>query len=536
MKNTKSRKGRDNYRNKREARNEERVPDTRKNDASWYTRNSALVADSGRIAFTWPTGTPVSLDIPNSASLSQHVNGLDGDEINFPGVMRLSYVPTYGMDQNGYDPLNIAAQNVYTYVRHVQSGHSNYDPSDLMLYLMAMDQIYALYMHLVRAYGTVRLFSQKNRNFPKVVLNAMGFDYADISRNLADFRYFINNAATRIGAMVVPNNMPIFARHMWMPAGIYTDGPSAKAQMYIFRPQAFGVYNEKGASTGGYLSAKWMAYVHTVKEWCDLLDSMISAVRNSEDCGIMSGDVLKAYGDNVIKLPFISEDYMTNVLYSPEVLGQIANATVMPDAMYQNVEGISDTPMIYQDLGDNVLKSGLIFTAPRDDANHITKSTYEIYSGKRIMAGLSEQPTPEEVMVNSRLMVVANKIENHSSNMIYIYPDSVGSEVVVEAAMFSTEGKEGYWNDAGRSMHARFYPKYAQNVNIYVWGLSSMAFANYFNLHPSFSVVTETTTDVLYDTFFDVDNFAIVDSHDIAKMHDTALLSMLDVPLLGSAK
>lgn len=536
MKGNKSRKGRNDYRFKREAQKGDKFPETKKNDASWYTRNSALVADSGKIAFTWPTGTPVSMEIPNSASITPVLNGMPGDTLNFPGVMTLSYVPTYGLDQNGYDPLNIAAQNVYTYVRHVQSGHSNYDPADLMLYLMAMDQIYSLYMHLVRAYGTIRLFSQKNRNFPKVALNAMGFDYDDISRNLAEFRYFINNAATRIGAMVVPNNMPIFARHMWMPAGIYTDGPSAKAQMYIFRPQAFGIYREKTSSTGGYLAVNFMAYVHTVKEWCDLLDSMISAVRNSEDCGIMSGDILKAYGDNVIKLPFIAEDYMTTVLYSPEVLGQIANATVMPEALYTNVEGVSESPMIYQDPNDGVLKSSLVFVAPRDDAAYNTVSTYEPYAGKRVMAGLSEQPTPEEVMVNSRLMVVASKIENHSSNNIYITPDSVGSEVVVEAAIFDTENLEKHWQDRPAHMNSWHYPKFAASHITYQVPITSMCLANYFNLHPSFGVSYVDATAARYDNFFDVDNYAIVDAHDIAKMHDTALLSMLDVPLLGSAK
>lgn len=536
MKNNKSRRNEKQYRGKKFADKADRMPDTKKNDASWYTRNSALVADSGKIAFTWPTGTPVSFEIPNASSREIHVNGALGDEINFPGVMALKYVPTYGLDQNGYDPLNIAAQNVYTYVRHVQSGHSNYDPSDLMLYLMAMDQIYTLYMHLVRAYGTIRLFSQKNRNFPKVVLNAMGFDYDDVSRNLADFRYFINNAATRIGAMVVPNNMPIFTRHMWMPAGIYTDGPSAKAQMYIFRPQAFGVYQERTSSLGGYLSVTFMEYVHTVKEWCDLLDSMISAVRNSEDCGIISGDILKAYGESVIKLPTIAEDYMTNVLYSPEVLGQIANATVMPDALYGYVEALSASPMIYQDPDAGVLKSSLTFTARRDDAQGINADGYQPLAGKRIMAGLSEQPTPEEVMVNSRLMVIAKSVTNKSSNTVEVIPDSVGSEVVVDAAIYDTEQMEGRWDAPNHKMEVTRYPKYVNYNANYVDGLVAMANSNYFNLHPSFTV-TESIGNLLYfSVFFDVDNYAIVDAHDVAKMHDTALLSMLDVPLLGANK
>lgn len=529
------------------------------NAAEWYTRNTALVADSGKIPFTWPAGVPVDLEysaeaVPGSTPFEGDVtiNGLAGTKFITPGVMALKYVPTYGCRFDGYDPLNIASQNIYTYVRHVNSGHANYDPNDLMMYLLAMDQVYTLWMHLVRAYGSIRLFSQVNRNYPRVLMNAMGFDYDDVSRNLANFRYYINNAATRIGALVVPDIMPLYARHKWMPSFVFSDSPSMKGQLYLFRPVAFGQYNEKTSEEGGFLEVKWMNHVHTVQEWMELLDSMIGAVRASEDCGIMSGDILKAYGDKVCKLMPISEDFMTNVGYSEEVLGQIANATICRHPAYEVVPGAQhgETMMLYQDIDNNIVRSGLQFNwhNPTASVADFNARMAALYTAKRVMIGLTESPAPDEVLVSSRLMVFM-KLSSAASGAIIAKPDSCGTEIIVDAAMFDTQNLEGLASSANPAMKPERYCSFAMlkdnsaitsTTNYFNVMRRMNANLNFFNLHPQvwtgYTYLADSKEHIELDVEFDVDNYAIVNAHDIYKMHETSLLSMLDVPLLGINK
>lgn len=492
---------------------------SKSNDSSWYTRNSQLALDAGRIAFTWPTGAPVDWEYPSVAT----IYGSGGTKCRFPGVMELPFYPTYGFANSADDPLNVSSANVYHWVRHANSGHTNYDHTDLMLYLMAMDSVYCWYQHLVRIYGLVNLYAQRNRNLPFAIFKALNVDYNDILSNLADFRAYINVTALKIGSMVVPNTMPLYYRHMWMSSGVYSDSPSIKSQFYIFRPGAVGVYNERSSSTGGFLQSTIIPTTNpdTFATLKATMDSLIAPIIASEDCNIMSGDIKKAYGDNLFQIAQISDGYTVAPDFSEEVLRQIQNATILNSVSYVNGK------IIDQDVNNNILKS-----------SYVLRIASAAAGGKRILTGSTEDPTPEEVLVSSRLMVtgeVKNVVVSNSPQWEFLDP-SVGTEVISNAHIHTID-----------SSYADHPVRYAlSHVSAGTLGtitgvtLETMALLSFFNYHPMVNIsrvnkdsgTNLTTAEEIYP-MFDVDNYALLDDHDVAKLHNTALLSLLDVPQLG---
>lgn len=240
------------------------------NDPSWYTQNSQLALDAGRLSFTWPLGAPIDLTGGRYST--------SAIDISIPGVMALTLIPSIGISKDNSSPINTAARNIYSFVRHANSGHANYDSPDLMMYLLAMDSLYSVYAYMARAYGVLSLYAQRNRYLPEMLVTAMGLDYSDFLGNLANFRYFINTCAVKIGSLCAPNSMPYYARHQWIYSGVYADSPDPKSQLYMYVPAGFWQYNE--TSGAGLLEFQAMdpSGGMTFAELQTLVNGMIAAV------------------------------------------------------------------------------------------------------------------------------------------------------------------------------------------------------------------------------------------------------------------
>lgn len=141
------------------------------NDPRWYAQNPQLLRDTASFPYSWPLG--------NKLNLGQHAPEINKGSI--PGIMGIYTAPTFGWADNPNSPINVAARNVYSYVRHANSGHANYDAPDLMLYLCAMDSIYSYLSYLKRVYGVVSTYSYTNRYYPKAVIQAMHVDSTTFS-------------------------------------------------------------------------------------------------------------------------------------------------------------------------------------------------------------------------------------------------------------------------------------------------------------------------------------------------------------------
>ena len=304
------------------------------NDPAWYALNPQLLKDAASFPYAWPLGNKLNV-------------GVHGNLINrgsLPGVMVMNWVPTIGYSSDGTSPVNVASINTYTKIRHDNSGHANYDHADYMMYLLAMDSVYAFHSWMRRVYGCMLTYSNTNRYYPRVIVKAMGVDFDSLQGNLADFRQYINTYAIKASALAVPAKMSYMTKHYWMSEGLYYDSQQDKPQTYLFNPLGFYKFalsagdaphgtlqfapmfpdtGSDGMVPGCSAKASW-----GLADIIEYGDALLAPIISDEDFGIMSGDTLKSFGiGGCYTLPVTEETYTVLPSYSAEVLDQIQNAT-----------------------------------------------------------------------------------------------------------------------------------------------------------------------------------------------------------------
>ena len=123
----------------------------------------------------------------------------------------------------------------------------------------------------------------------------------------------------------------------------------------------------------------------TFQTLCDRANQILTPLLTGEDFGIMSGDILKAYGaEGILHLAALSADYSVLPVYSPEVLQQIHNVK-FASASYKL------TP-ITQDA------TGVIFNEQKIASQTIGQALGE----DAIIDSFLDAPKPEDVIVMTR--------------------------------------------------------------------------------------------------------------------------------------
>lgn len=527
------------------------------NDVAWYVPNEQVLRDAASFSFANFLGGGVTVGGNNGSNSNMYT-------LRFPGITRIEYVPTYGDSTDSTSALNIASRNIYSFVRHANSGHSNYDAPDLMMYLCAMDNLYTFYFNCVRAYGCARYYQYKNKYLARTLIHALGFDYDFVITHMADFRVFINTMALRLNVLAVPKSMTLFQRHAFMCSNVYADSMNSKAQLYVFVPAGYGWLDEFDEATGVWGKVKYTYRAsgdmehpqsYDFVEYVSLADleqvfaKMADAIIGSEDFNIMSGDILKAYGaENCVQLPLISEDYTQVPVYQPEVLPQIMNARAFGPVFNSAQDGTpngngDDKTITLLDQDPGILQGGLIYTVDTAFHNGVLPTNY---NGDHFVFNLhSEVPTPAEVMVASRLTV---GIGISSTNAVHL--TTFGTEIPIRFTIFTRPMKYGAEQTGTFSVSTLSYimsdlSKVDTTANVYNYFVDVMnvlSKASCFDWFPIITwfrgtVITDTAKDLKPRNIFgDLDNFTIMTTSDIKKMHDVALIQELGIPYNGVAR
>lgn len=493
------------------------------NDPSWYAANPALLRDSASIPFSWAVGTPIDLGIPNITQ-----------PWSIPGVATLELAPVFGWSKTPNDPINLAATSVYSYVRHANSGHSNYDAPDLMLYLMSMTQIYSFINWLQRIYGCASLYAQKNRYFPRAIVEAQKVDFDSLYGHLADFRYGINLLINKCASLAIPATMPIFLRQAFLYQNIYCEGASVKDQMYMFIPHGFYRFGFDSAHAGCLEYHPLPKYTDPKLTTDDLLqmgNEMLDALVLNEDINIMSGDILKCYGNNIIKLTTLDENYGVVPLYNATVLEQFKNATVFYST---NV----NIPSVVQNSTKAYLESTPTWKPQDAEIMGMTKVRQDwlrrLFSGSVVLTTSVPEPDPAVVIENTRLQAVLSPIPMEGTETDPVYPILCGSEIALNLRYHYYSYDK--WNN----------PTLTSGVISGAVGVldstigavtAALARIGHFKFRPKihYLIFNSDDTPRSSEIFFDVDNFAILNAQSLNKMHETALMSMLDVASIAKA-
>lgn len=341
-----------NYDNAREDKIAERIKrDARSgmfNDINDFLKNPGLVQASASIPVAPIVGQPV------------------GRITTPPGIMVFPWLPNWGSFQYGPTAqyvqggeeivfsrppmaINQCADTMYSYLVHANSRNYQYNSSDLMMLTAAGQQVFCIIKAMERAYGLIRRYKEQNIYYPDSILETMGFDPNDMRKQFSHMWFDINLLINRTRQIWIPNTMPIINRWIDMNSNLYTDAEGDYSQLYVFVQNRYYMYSEVAMSTGGCLvQAGWKdvgedgSYVianftpgtptgmnfvtYTWQNWVDTANVMIDRLIQSEDRGIIYGDLLNAYtAEKIVALPEIAVDYTVDPEYSPEISMQIEN-------------------------------------------------------------------------------------------------------------------------------------------------------------------------------------------------------------------
>lgn len=515
------------------------------NDVSWYLANPALVRDTANFPYAWPLGNKVDLhlNLDDVYSTGADVSKWWANHNAIPGVMSIHWAPTIGYSDGPDAPVNLAARSLYTYVRHVNSGATNYQSPDLMIYLLAMDGVYSWWSALRRLYGTMMTYSYTNRYYPRVLVTAMGFNYDDIKDNMAQLRSHINQLAVRMGSFAVPASMSYMARHQWLNENIYLDSASGKGQSYVFVQQQYPVFEYNNTTKIGQLK---YTSVGTNKTYADIVkftNTLLDPIVWDEDFNIMSGDILKAFGpDGILKTFDTTPEFILLPVYNEEVLTQIMNSTAFGDITFGNTS--ADEHVYIKQVVDDLTKDSYIVSKPSVYFG-MAAHPYNLGVGHedRFITFNHDNVTPEETVVATRLTnILGDPITNNSAPV-----KTCGSEVVTTYAYYTLGKGTQDVSILVQPFHSVMLGEYNYNkvnsgIPTFIDLFNIYSDIGRFDWHPAVNISlrfrdgADGGADTFYymNSLFDLNNYTILNASNLEQMSSVIMQNMFAVPLMGA--
>lgn len=476
------------------------------NDPSWYAQTPELMRLAASIPFSNAAGVSFSLDMQ-----AKGAGTYSDTRITIPGLICQEVIPCPHVEQYANDPINVAANAMLSFVVHANSRNLSYNAPDLMIYNIAMGNIYAYINFMMRVYGSSQLFSTFNRNLPRTICIAQGVDYDDLMAHLADFRYGVNLLINKAASFSAPADMPYFRRLAFMFSGIYSEGESIKDQLYMYVPAGFMQYDEVASTTGGSLKfSVWNPQVkHTVKEMLDYGNALLNAIITSEDMNVISGDILKAYtAEGLLKLATMPEAYTILPTTDLAVLEQMQNATWI-GTPYASMN-ISITQKQSAKQGP-VLTGGVELTVGAEMLQAATNSF--------ILNTILTDPKPEDIMERTRMMCGVQDTEGSASTFyatelvrsVQIWTNVDGSPEVTRLAYCEIIGS------------SPTQPGVIEFIN-------NHCLMETFKFHPRVNYFQQTGTGTYKFLNFamDTDNYTVFNYDVLERMNSAAIMSLFN--------
>lgn len=518
--------------------------ESQSNDWTWYADNPQMIKDYASFPFGVAVGNQLQTKIPP----------IDAGSI--PGIMTLYFTPAVGSATDQNSPINVAMRRLYSFVRHQNSGHANYDGPDLMLYLVAMDSCYYMHSFMRRLIGIAQDYTPLNRYYPRALVTAMGIDFDDLVDNISNFRGFVNQYAAKLtGSLLVPNSMSYMARHSWMCDGIYVDSTTEKAQTYFYTPSSAFQFQLDSEGAGSVQAVTFLPIQVgegngiKITQLENFVNSLLNPLLANEDFNIMSGDILKAFGPGgVVTLPTTDETYKVVPSYNQEVLSQIENCTILPVSV--GAMSVTQTTAVgtgYLVSNPEYTATPILFPTGFDNINDNLVSYQSVY-GRNILLNFHHSDVqPNEVMVATRLTNLMNvtSVETIGTDTklrrIHFTVPTMGSEIIDSAIIWNfVNATNGVRALNGTTITSVDFTPPMTNINDSAGILAvikKLGLLSQFDWHPSviipyvYAVSTGTLTWNNPQVIFqDVDNYTTITMDNLINMTTTAMLSEFTIP------
>lgn len=497
------------------------------NDVHWYVPSDRLLRDSSSLSYNNPLGNSLRISEYSDFTMGGAYTNVPNLDTAIPGIMAIHSIPGVGFSNNNYSPISLAAKSLYARVRKDNSGAKNYDPADLIKYIVSLDSAICLFGFFSRMYGVLRLYSAYNRYWPKAVIAACNIDFDDMLRHIADARYYLNSYALKINSLFMPSSMNIVSRHFFMYSGLWKDANVEKCQLYVHVPDAVYQYDEN--VTPSRLSPMFVAdktnqsTLIKFNDMVDMLDTLANALLASEDIGIISGDMMKAFGaGNAFKLAEIPVDFTAMPVYDEMVLAQIQATKFMGRI---GVDSIRITESTSQD--DN---AGAILCTPMNTAVEALPNI------AHPLNFYQDEVTPEMTMEASRLQAfgIRQVLEGSDGNFkVQNTFDVVGSEFPLYFVIYyNVNGTptELVVENTTEIMNYVLISN-AVYVDTLYTAISSFDHAPLVD-RVSWNSTTGATNFNQPFAHFDYATYTIVNRPIVRKMHETAFLALFGIDTL----
>lgn len=494
------------------------------NDPKWYTNIGPLASDYASLPYSYPLG--VGLPVQNSNKSSNTI--FLSDSKNSAGIITLDVAPGIGVCNNSTDPANIAAQQLYTMVRKANSGAINYDKTDLMMVVVAMDSAYMLYEELLRAYRCLGVYNTMNRYQPDALLRSLGFN-PKIGNNVADFRGVLDLFAYKLASVNIPDQFDIIHRHSWLFTNVYADSDDKRAQMFAVKPDGYFVWTEGASSEPTKLKYTARKAVYGLPDSSELvsnldqirhaIDTIMEPILGSQDVGVISGDLAKAFGDGgMIKIQPVQAHEALQVTFNTEVCHQIMNAEMVPYGSLTNAD-------ITVNMGNLTTGPQLIYQ-PKVLLNNVAGTVHNPIRERNHLINLKGMsPSPETNLVATRYNLVLG--EKDAQDVCPVM--SCGTEIVTNATMYQFHiNTSGIITDIStQSVRSDVILAESQFVGLTQSVLIGMCQRSHFNYSPSLHMWLAKEDGALkyVGVQQDINDFTWIDDETMSALNTVCVMS-----------
>lgn len=503
-----------------------------KNDWKWYAISEEIAKDLASLPYNVMAG----VGFVESAKMFNPSNNLvvpiqSNPKLFEESVCTIDYVNTPGYAEERTSGINMAATLLYTAVRRANSGARNYEAADLMIYILAMREIYAEVSECRRVLGLAGLYDIENHYLPDMLLTAAGIDSVDLRQNLANYRGRLNLLIAKINAFAVPDYFSAFNRSAYIAETVYADSESIRGQFYMFRRAYYYVFSATASSAGSTLVSKAVPTVtrkdvvvtETFATKLSRLEEMLNALFLDDDMNTMSGDILKAFtASHMYSVTEVPTNFILQPIKDEDILAQIENShSIYSWGVGLNGEGeefindldvtqinqlIKFTPTIAITVDEDEIKyvnlAKYYFNSHKDNPDFKDNLEWSRlislvpYGNNSVAAGLKVQCVGLELVLNYRLF---NYQANPATEVVSVVTSIFGNEINVSV---TTSG-----------------------ANISVNLLALLARLEQFDWHPMVYVVMYNLASLNVKVAGDLKKFTVIDDIAVTPLHDAAVTS-----------
>lgn len=419
----------------------------KENDVAWYKKYPAIVEAQSTIIFNKIQGSEYNyiqkiMDSTNADILTPMYKAA------IPGALVLEWYPFNCASGQETDALNIASKNMYTYVRHANSGSVNYESSDFFQYLLTVKQLFVQLEQLKRDLRLVLTYKANNRYAYKAVLRGFGYTVTNINDMVTNYANYVGQlavATAQINAFKVFSDFPLLQRHLWMASNIWKDDELDKATYFAYYTRAYYHYDWANSELKTQdIQAHGTAFTDRLSAIVNEINTLLGI----EDVGIMLGDILKAYKDEDC---FISRALLMGETqeaeFDAEMANQVRNAVIVcgggtwgyevPTVSVKQVS--SNSQLLYEQCGSGYYNGPLMEPGKFYFINNIFKTNAtHIDEFLPPLVADSDSPDSDTVLVNTRLtyaMKAAGFTTTTGPSQAFGVVESCGTEILVNASV-----------------------------------------------------------------------------------------------------